>query len=536
MIIKKFNILFLQVLFAGLLANVSTIQAIVYGKSFFVLPAFFRPASPEQIAALRYQLQVGEASKGCHQQFTVTPFGGGSVNSSKHLAEYFLPYHAGNAKTLIAGELGSQAVNNNSVNLIAKYFGVLTAPLPADGDPYVTSDYTFQSTLTFEPQQTFAGVNFNYRFHLSRYLDKGFWIELGLPLTHITNNLNMTEVIETAGGPTGNNPVVPAGYFGNMTDALKQNAYSYGKIDGPVTKLGLGDLQFRVGYVYADESHYYLNTYLGILVPVASKPTNEFLFEPTIGSNGHFGGFSGASVGVRIWSRCERSIYWILDTAGTLLFATHQLRSIDLQGRPWSRYLPVFLSDAATQMNPGINSLTLPVEIVPDTVRDLNIAFVYKHEGLHAEFGYHFYGRSTEKIKTLHSINGTLAVASDLNTEFSYSPDTVSYIYQDPADNQNTHNTKSYASINRYLQINNDQSSPSGEFNLEYQPLTDADLDLTSAAHPPVISNVFYVAVGMHLSNTTTPFFIGLGASYELPDDNAGINKMMAWLRMDLSF
>mgnify|MGYP000869411220 FL=1 len=418
MVIKKNNIVFLG-FFISLLTSMTSLQAVVYGKSFFVLPAFFRPASPEQIAALRYQLQVGEANKGCHQQFTVTPFGGGSVDSSKHLAEYFLPYHGGNKKTLIAGELGSQAVNDNSVDLIAKYFGVLTAPLPANNDDqYFPSDYTFQSTLTFDPQQNFSGINFNYRWHLSRYLDKGFWIELGLPLTHVSNNLRMTEEITTAGGPTGNNPIVPEGYFGNMTQALKQEAYNYGKIDGPVTKLGFGDLQFRVGYVYANESHYYLNTYLGILVPMASKPTNEFLFEPTIGSNGHFGGFSGASVGVRIWSRCEQSIYWILDTAGTLLFSTHQLRSIDLQGRPWSRYLPVFLSDSATQMNPGINLFTLPVEIVPDTVRDLNIAFVYKHEGFHAEFGYHFYGRSTEKIKTLHSINGTLAVASDLNTVF----------------------------------------------------------------------------------------------------------------------
>src|SRR5690606_12287294 len=63
MTIKKNNILFLSILCEILLGNTSVLQAVVYGKSFFVAPAFFRPASPEQIAALRYQLQVGEASK-----------------------------------------------------------------------------------------------------------------------------------------------------------------------------------------------------------------------------------------------------------------------------------------------------------------------------------------------------------------------------------------------------------------------------------------------------------------------------------------
>ena len=527
MTVKKINNLFC--LFLVLCS--SNLQAVTYGRSMFVTSALFRPGSVEEVAGTRSQLQIGEPRQR-HQQFSIDPFGGMSTDSG-HLAEYLLPYTGHGKTTLICGELGSQAVANNTVDLIAKYFNVLTAPLPTNSDdPYIPDHYTFQSILTFDPKQTFYGLNFNYRYHISPYLDKGFWFEISAPLTYVTNDLRMTEKIITAGGPNGDDPIVPpAGYFSNMTQALSQAAYSYGKINGPVSKLGFGDLRARIGYVYFNEQHYYLETYAGVTIPLNSRPTNEFLFEPIIGNNNHFGMYSGASVGARIWSRCERSLYWVLDTAGTLLFSNHQLRMLDLQGRSWSRYMPVFLSNTATQMNPGINSFTLPVEVVPDTVRDLNIAFVYKHHGLHAEFGYHFYGRSAEKLKLLHDINGingALAIATDVNTqtdEFGVS----TYTYQEPGVGNNS---KDNASIKRFLQINNDQ----GNDGYIYKPLSNADLDLTSGAHPGVISNVFYAAVGSHISNSNYPVYLGIGASYELGDDNTAMNKAMVWGKFDLSF
>jgi hypothetical protein len=526
MIFRKISLLVLCLLFYG-----SHLQAYVFGKSLFIAPAFFRPASVEQVSIARYPIELAQNDK--RQQFSITLLGSSSTDS-KHLARYILPYCGQHPKkTLMAGELGCDAANNNSLDLQAKYFNVLTAPLPENNDdPYIKSNYKFQSQLSFDPTRVATAINFAYKHHLSHYLDRGWWIEVWSPLVVAEQNLKMTEQIISAGGPTGSDPVVPAGYFGNMTQALNQEGWNFGKINGKQRKIGMSDLLVRLGWVYVNEQHYFLNSYLGITVPLCSKPNAEYLFEPTISSN-HMGAYSGASAGVRIWAKCEKSIYWILDTAGTLLLSNNQLRSLDLQGRPWSRYLPVFLSDDVTKTVPGINSLTFPVEVKPNVIRDLNMAFVYKHNGLHAEFGFHFYAKSAEQLSLLNNVDRTLAIANDLVAVTDSSGDATELVYKDPDFNQGQHTTKSGASIKNYLQVTNDQN---GSGDRIYLPLTNQDLDLTSGAHPAVISNTLYLAAGNHWSDRRYPLFFGFGVGYEIGDDNAALNQIMGWARFDMSF
>ncbi len=511
----------------GLVLSSFSLQAVVFGKSFFLAPPPFRPASPELVSIARYPLEIDDDNR---NQFSVMLFGSATIGSG-HLARYILPNCDQHTRTyLVAGEPGSEAASSNSLDLQAKYFNVLTAPLPEDGHAYIKSNYQFQSELNFAPTRNVFAINFNYRYHLSHYLDKGWWLEMVAPLVFAENNLNMTEQVVIAGGPSGYDPSVPAGYYGNMTDALKQSDWNYGKIDGKQTKFGFSDLQLRLGYVYVSEQHYFLNSYVGFSVPLSTKPSNEFLFTPTISSN-HMGIFTGYSAGVRVWNRFEKSIYWIMDTAGTLLFSNNQQRSLDLQGRPWSRYLPVFLSNSVTKMNPGINSFTLPVQVTPDTIRDLNIAFVYKHNGLNLECGYHFYGRGAEKLQLLHNLDGSLAIASDLFNECSDGE--VVLLYHDPAENSGQQYTKDAASIKTYLTVNNDLDA---EGQSTYLPLKTDDLDLTSGAHPAMISNTLYISFGKHWDERRYPLFAGFGAGWEIGSDDAALHQALLWGRLDVSF
>ena len=538
MIFRKNRILSLLIL-SVLTLKFFNLQAVVFGKSYFNAPPPFRPASPELVSINRYELEIDHARR---SQFSMMVFGSATVGSD-HLARYLLPNCGQHTRSnLIAGEPGCQAANtiHNQLDLQAKYFNVLTAPLPVNGGLYDKSNYQFQSELTFAPSRQVFALNFDYRYHISNYLDRGWWVEVVAPLVYAQTNLNMEEEIITAGGPNGNDPNVPEGYFGNMTDAFKQSGWNYGKIDGKQHRFGFSDLQVRLGYTYATEQHYFLKGYFGISVPLSGLPSNEFLFTPDISSN-HFGAFTGYAAGIRVWAKCEKSIYWLMDTAGTFFFAKNQQRSLDLQGRPWSRYLPVFLSKSATQMNPGINSLTLPVQVTPDTVRDLNIAFVYKQNGLHVECGYHFYGRGAEKLQLLHNVDGQLAIASDL--EITPSGDVLEYIYRAPASHGGDQYSKDAANIKTYLQVNNDQTNVgtmvSGAFVSAtdiYLPLTNDDLDLTSGAHPAMISNTLYGALGYHWEDLRYPVFAGLGAGYEIGSDDASLHQVLAWGRLDISF
>ncbi len=506
-----------NILILSLILLSGSLSAKIVSRTVFNLPAPFRPSSVEELAAKRNQLLY--LDQDLQQQLTVTPFGSLSV-SSDGLSQYFLPGQTGSNRTdMVAGEFGSAAVMSGSADIIASYVGVLTAPLPTDADPFLSSNYKFQSKLTFAPKASVCGAAITYRHHLSDYIDKGFWIEIVAPIVRVKTSLGLREEIQVSGGPTGANPSVPAGKFGNMTSALRQSDWNYNKISGSQTKAGLADLYLKLGYIYAQEEHYYLNTYFGAVIPTSAKPTNEFLFEPTMGNNGHFGILSGASAGVRLWADCDKSLYWTIDTAGTMLLPTNHLRTMDLQGRPWSRYLWVNLNKTSDALNPGVNSFTLPVQVDVGTVRDLNTAWVYKINNFHLEAGYHLFHRGAEELTLQHSLANGVAVAGIVDQSGNY--------------NAGGGISCNQASINHYLTVNNDKNSAGNE---TYQSLTDADLDLNSAAHPAMTVHGFYLSAGHHWLDFTTPVFLGAGTMFEWGGDNAALNRLGFWGKIELSF
>jgi hypothetical protein len=504
-------------LWLGLMLLNGNMLANITSRTIFNLPAPYRPGSMEEIAAKRNQLIY--LDQDLQQQLTVTPFGSISTSGSD-LAQYFLPCQPhGSGSSLIAGEFGSAATVSNSADLIANYFGVLTAPFPANGDPFDRADYKFQSKLKFKPKTSTWGAAISYRHHLSDYVDKGFWVEVVAPIVRVKTKLGLCEEVQVAGGTTGANPNTPAGYFSNMLSAFKQSDWNYGKISGAQTKAGLADIYLKLGYIYAQEEHYYLNTYFGAVVPTSAKPTNEFLFEPTMGNNGHFGILSGASVGVRLWADCEKSLYWILDTAGTMLLPTSQLRTMDLQGRPWSRYLWVYLSSSNHTVNPGVNSFTLPVQVEIGSIRDLNTAWVYKTGDLHLEAGYHFFHRGPEELSLQQSLGSGVAVAGIVDQNGDY--DNAVGI------------SRNQASIKRYLTVSNEKDLVGND---TYVPLSSTDLDLNSAAHPAMTSHAFYVAAGHHWLDFTTPVYLGVGTAVEWGVDNAALSRLAFWGKVEISF
>lgn len=517
-----------KLVLVGLLATASIILPMSFGKSFLATPVSFRPTTPEMVGAVRRPLMLSDLNEN-RQNLSIIGIAGSSFHSD-HTARYFLPHTGHNPDDiLVAGEPGSDAAQYQRLDLQAKYFNVLTAPLPDNGDEYVPSQYTFQSQLNFKPQQIFSGMAIDYRYHLSPYLDHGYWVRLLVPILQVKNTMGMSEQITTPGGPTGQNPIVPPGYCANMVEAFKQSSWSFGKIDGAQTKFGLGDIQIELGYIYMNEKHYFLNSFLGMLVPTSNKPSAEFMFEPVLGHHGHPGLFTGSSAGVRIWAQCDRALYWMIDTQAMFFFDNNQLRSIDLQGRPWSRYMSVYLSSDATQMNPGINSFTLPVTVTAGSIRDLNTAFTYQHGNLVAEAGYHYYAKQAEKLKLLHSIGNSLAIASDVEVEIGSGVEEL--IYRGPSGNIKL--SKDQASINRYLLVNNDVNQAGQD---TYTPLTDDDLDLNSAAHPGAISNIFYGAVSYQWSDRPHPVLLALGVGCEFGSNDAAIERISGWGRFELTF
>jgi hypothetical protein len=484
----------------------------ITSKSYFSVPALFRPASPEMVSIRRDQLNIYNDQKSI---IDVIIYGGQSVDPDK-LAKYFLPF---NKTKVIAGELGSQAVKKGNVDLIANYFGVLTSAAPQVGEPVepTIANYTFQSELSFKPKQSFVGAVFTYKQHLSRYTDKGFWFEVVAPIEHVKNEVRIEEKIITEGGSNGNNPQVPPGSVPNMTAAFKQKSWRFGKIDGPQSITGVADLYVRLGYTYMREETHHLNSYFGFSFPTGNVPNGEFVFEPVIGNDGHLTLFGGTSGGFKIWSSCDKSVYFEFDTVGTLFAENEQTRSLDLKDKSWSRYMWVYLDKKSTTTHPGINVFTHRVHVNPSTSRDLTTAFVYRDcKGFQAELGYHFYARQAEEVKLAKTWKKTRAIASIIkNGEFI-----AGGISRDNA------------TINEYLRIGNDTVDGQEV----YKPIEESDLDFDSASHPGVLSHTGYGALSYNWDNCKHPKFVGLGGSYEFSSNNSALSRWMLWARFGISF
>lgn len=499
-------------------------------KTYFSVQPIFKPISPETLSIRRNQIRIFQEDK--HFTIDCTFFGGTSFNS-KDLATYFLPFdktqkcesndlqfetNCTGRIFIRAGELGSNWVNEGQVDVIANYFGVMTSEPFKAGTEVNFKNNTFESEVELHPTQKFSGFGLVFKQHASRYSNEGFWYSITLPFIRVKNDIGLKEKIIKKGGANGDDPIVPPGYVANMTEALKQQSWKFGKIKNCLpAKSGFSDLYISLGYLSRKEELYNLESFIGFSVPTESAATAEFLWEPRVGNNNHYTIFSGATAGFKVWSNCSSSIYYHIDTMGTMYFENIQTRSFDLKAKPWSRYMWVYLDNKSTTTSPGINVFTRPLRVTQGTERDLNTAFILKTDiGFEAEAGYHFYGRQAEEVKLEHRWKKGPAIAAiTKNGKF-----TIGQV------------SRNNATINEYTGILNDT------FNgvETYKEIEESDLDLESASHPALISHILYGSLAWHWDKIKHPKFIGIGGSYEFSSRNNALHRWMTWAKFGISF
>lgn len=507
------------ILFGVAIVNITIFADAIFKRTFFSTIPSFNPASPEVVSMSRDRLTYCCDYK---KWFDVIVEGGISLDPWK-IGSYFTPETCGNCKVLV-GELGSEAVKNGSADLVANYFNILTDTAFITGDTANFDNYTFQSKIWFEPKQEFFAAALIYHQHISKTQDKGWWFEILFPIKWVKNNMHLHEEVITAGGPGGNDPQVPKGFVANMKQAFKQSKFKYGKIDGAQSAGGIADPQIKLGYTYFNNETSHFSTFWGLIVPTSNKPTNEYMFEPIYGNNNHFGIFSAASVGARIWRKCERAIYWELDTAGILLAKNKQTRSMDLKDKTWGRYIWVYSNNTATGTSPGINAFTREVEVSPGTSRDMNIAFIFECPKFRAEAGYNYYARQAEEVTLSQDLSDTVAIASIIDQDGNF---IIGKGMADSAISRDRATAADYLGVLNDTDINGD---------VTYKPIRACDLDFNSAAHPGSVSHTFYAAFSYHWGCCTRPKYIGLGAIYSNGSDNTTLNLVRIFAKFGITF
>ena len=492
------------------------------GKTYFSQHNWFGAASPERLAMARNRMNRKDEGKGV--AFEAVLFAE-QTTDEQGLRDYFLPFE-GKTK-LIAGETGSTAytigTNNptgtvGAADLVAGYFNVQTGTV-GSSSANLTSQLTFQSELSFAPKQTVVGIGLQWQ----QRLPKKWWLKVSAPITHVKNDLHMTEDVINEG-----KGVSITGAVANMTAAFKQEAMRYGKIDGAQEKWGVADIEVLVGRHGFDHEYAQACWYVGMVIPTGKKPTAEYLWEAVVGNNKHFGVMLGGSTRL-VWKEGDDYVLAVCcDTNGRFLFENTQKRMLDLKGKPWSRYFLLVkeadfptsgnFEDNRADLELGVNVLTQDVKVAPHGSFTGNTALNFrKDNGFEAEVGFNLYVREAEKIK----LKNAFANADNYGIPYLGS-------FVDSA----AATTNSFQTINRAFI---DEGGDAGTTNT-FLALAEADLDLNSAAHPAVYENTVYATLGMNWDKCKMPVFVNVGGAYTFNENNACAKRWGIWGKAGVSF
>ncbi len=476
--------------------------------SFFWIRPPFQESSPELVSAYRSQ-QYHARTDGIHGALQIVGFGGQSTNSSA-LAKYFMPF----CHNYVNATLAHEEFPVNTV--YAQHFNIFT------------QTGTFESTVTFEPKQTFGGLGISYRQDFLPNTDKsGFcFLSFSFPVLHVRNDMQLCEKITDSGN--GANPDDNTTVVANMTQAFAQSDWNYGRILCAQSYTGVADVQVKLGYEWL-HTHCHVELYAGATLPTGNKPTGKFVFEPIVGNNRHGGIMWGGACGFELWNGQLTTLHieWALN--GQYLFSNTQPRSFDLKYKPWSRYMETYANQEQAQAaqaetnpqlqanlsTPGINVFTKPMSVTPGFMHDMNVAFVINgSHGFSGELGYNLFAKDHECVS--------------LDCGWQEGPALKALLGQGA--------TQPLRDITGNFSLDESLATVPVA-NYQDSIITVDDLDLNSAAHPAYLSHTVYGTFGYRWDKKEYPTFASIGGSYEFSTiSNAVLDRFTIWAKAGVSF
>ena len=514
-------------------------------KTFFSSSPLYSTGRPEHLSFYRTDRMLAR-QESFEASFQTVLFGGASTNSNG-LAHYFLPHRPINRNIMPLRFQKACTEDWTCDNCIVVAEGPSTIPDPNSTPPHAfvggspafkqdaydllarnfaieTAEHTFESHFGFQPEQNYIGFALNYRQNLSKRCDRGFWFDLTMPIIRVQNCMHLEEIITSSGRPL-------SGTAHSVTDALESPHWEFGKISScPLEKTGIADIELRVGYDFMRTAPCSFGAFYGAILATGNRPHGEYLFEPIVGRNHHWGIIWGGSGSFNVWENVEGNshIYLNIDLNNNYLFAGRETRSIDLRNKPWSRYMPLFSNASAQRAIPGINELTQEMTISPHSTYQLNSALTFDC-GPHfmCETGWYLCARDAEDgcLRCRWEEGPAIAGIAGADQSIGKTADSMSN-----ANMQIWNYGLIGADANMgALNVN------AGENYLVFKPIRETDLDLQSALHPACISNMIYGAFSYQNVIEEYPWLAAVGAGYQFGFNNSTMQRWSVWAKASLS-
>ncbi len=406
--------------------------------------------------------------------------------------------------------------HSRSVDKMGRYFGVneesevnLMGNRANDNmdvyDNYLIHiwDDTHSSKVTLDPKMQIAGLNASIILDLSR-INKNLSFKINVPYQRIHNDIRADFSAGCAGRTI--KEYLTGEYFLNVTGgANNQEALRYAKFTDQQEKIGIPFIDFCLAYNTHNEDDMVNTVKFVFISTVEKKGTAEYLFEPVLGNNNHFGINIGVEGSKRIFDGKRASLNVVWDLNYKYLFENTQVRTLGIKGASWGQYYLLGKNAVTGSLIPAANILTRNVNVKPGSQLDLNLELLFGYHASKISVGGNVVARQEEEIgfknhfpKQTYGLAETTFVTTD---QFDIVPDDVD---------------EGYSTLG----------------------LNEKNIDLTVAQAPGMFAYKIYAqyAYDYIKRNSERMFTFAMGTSLNLTDENSHFGGYGFWLKMAAYF
>jgi hypothetical protein len=370
------------------------------------------------------------------------------------------------------------------------------------------SNYT--GTFSVHPRQKQFGLWIEGIMQLGSCFDNDFfdcfWVGIAAPYQVIKNDVH----------PSQTPPINPSPTFPHdALEALSNPAYLFGKFDGEQERKSFAEIDFKFGTNLLNCDYFQIGMYSMFVVPLRGAARQEFVFNPFIGNNGHFGCGTGVTFKLPLLCDNECQLFsFFAYFENIYFFRSRQKRIFDLIERPWSRYLLLNSKEGGVNI-PAINILTRQVRARPYNMLDMFTGFDWELGNIQVEIGYGLWARGREQLKfdDCFPANFGIAGVGFLSTTSAIPASASRSSIQEQAPND----------VDRFG-------------NPIFVPIRLEDLDIDSGAARGALSHRAHFSAGYIYSREGFEVLLGAGAFIEISQYNTAISNWGIWGKAGLSF
>lgn len=415
----------------------------------------------------------------------------------------------------------------------ARYFlfedqDALTVSGDANEDQFFTRDIraewldlpaTFTGTFTISPEQKQSGFKLFYNQDLKELFGipflKDWSVGIEMPVIWVENNINFTTCDTVCTTSYG---------MPNLCEAFNNPEWCYAKIPCcSLKKNRPANIKLTLGRDFPLDGYFQMATYMSLEIPIGKHQDPEFMFSPVVGNDQHVG-IGGAMLMQVQLNKDPEYFAWsfFLDIEGLFLIRNHQMRTYDLKGKPWSRYMQfVRRNSTPGDTIPGVNVLTLESIVRPFGIADFSMGWRFNWSIVEAEIGYDIWGHGGETVRLRYPpvISSNNRPCGGLN-EFGIAGSGVSIV-----------EGRAVAATASASTISNQAADDIG-----FVGITENDLDFCTPAAGSALNQKVHAAIGIQQQGDSYGYFVGIGGFGEFAYKNSPLSTWGVWGKLGLSF